>query len=276
MNDRDARAVVELHALLCQREGAGDEGLRCHDGGERRNHDERIQEGTRRQEVERVLDGVGDAEHQRALPEIVEEERGEDDHEPDEANGGAAEVPHVRVQRFRPGHGKHNRAEHQKARSAVIEEEPSTVPWVQRTQNRWLANDLEGAQRRDCREPYEHDRTEDAAHPRGPVLLEEEQQEEDEKRGGQYVGSECRRGDLETLSGAEHGDGRGDDTVAVEQGGAEKSQRDDEAATALLSQQGEQRHDTALAVIVQTLNETEVLEDLDTDYRPADEQESAG
>ena len=73
MNDRDARPVVELHALLCQREGGGDESLRSHDGRERRDHDERIQEGARCQEVERVLDGVGDAQHQRTLAEIVEE-----------------------------------------------------------------------------------------------------------------------------------------------------------------------------------------------------------
>src|SRR5256885_10654857 len=49
--------------------------------------------------------------------------RREHDPEPGQADGCAAEVPHVRVQRFRPGHGEYDRAEHKKAADAVLQEE---------------------------------------------------------------------------------------------------------------------------------------------------------
>ena len=266
---------MKLHALLRQRERAGDEGLRGDDGGERRDRDDGIEKGTRRQEVERVLDGVGNAQHQGALPEIVEQERGKDKGEPGEADGSATEVPHVRVQRFRPGHDEHDRAEHQKAGSPVIEEELDTVPRAQRAQNRGPANDLEDAERRDRPEPREHDRTEDAAHPRRPVLLKEKEQEEDEQRGRKHVGLKRRCGDLETFSGAEHGDCRRDDTVTVQQGGAEEPQRGQQATSPPLSQQGEQRYDAAFAAIVQTHDEGDVLDAHDEDQRPDDEREHA-
>ena len=174
-------------------------------------------------------------------------------------------MPHVRVQRFRPGHDEHDRAEHQKAGRAVIEEEPETVPRAQRAQNRGPANDLEDAERRDRPEPREHDRTEDAAHPRRPVLLKEKEQEEDEQRGRKHVGLKRRCGDLETFSGAEHGDCRRDDAVTVQQGGAEEPQRGQQATSPPLSQQGEQRYDAAFAAIVQTHDEGDVLDAHDED-----------
>ena len=138
-------------------------------------------------------------------------------------------MAHVGVERFGAGHGEHDRAQHQEPGESVIEQEANAVPRVQRAQDGWLAADLEDPERRDRPEPHEHDRAEDAAQPRGAVLLEEEQQEEDEQGGRKHVRFERRGRDLETLGGAEHGDGRCDDAVAIEQGGAEQPQPDEQA-----------------------------------------------
>ena len=174
-------------------------------------------------------------------------------------------MPHVGVQRFRSCHGEHDRAEHKKAADAVLQEEPNAVPRIQREQNRRLANDLAGPERRDRPEPHKHDRAEDAAHPRRPVLLDEKQQEEDEQGGRKHVGFERRCGDLETFGGAEHGDCRRDDAVAVQEGRAEEPQREEHTPAPLLAQQGEQGHDAAFAVVVQAHDDDDVLHADDQD-----------
>ena len=113
VDDRHAGAQPELHALLGQREGARDQGLR----GDHRRHggerDQRVEERAGRQLVEGVLDGSRLAEHEGPLAEVVEEERGQHAPKPDEPDRPSPEVSHVRVERLRAGHGEDHRAEHE-------------------------------------------------------------------------------------------------------------------------------------------------------------------
>src|SRR5579863_2851793 len=87
-----------------------------------------------------------------------------------------------------------------------------------------------------------------------------------------------RRVHLDALDRAQHGDGRGDDAVAVEQRGAH--QADDHhygvppaLPGALRADQRQQCEDAALAVIVGTHDEDRVLDRDDDDQRPEDQRD---
>jgi hypothetical protein len=62
--------------------------------------------------------------------------------EPGEANGPAAEVAQVRVERLRAGHGEHDPAAHEEGGHAMIGEEHDAVPRAQRQQDRGPPDDL--------------------------------------------------------------------------------------------------------------------------------------
>src|SRR2546426_1141014 len=79
--DRDARPVAELHRLLRERKGPGDERLRRDDGRERRDDHERVLRPPLDHAVEGVLH-LAPREKEGALPEIVEEQRRKDDRVP--------------------------------------------------------------------------------------------------------------------------------------------------------------------------------------------------
>ena len=270
VNDCDTRAVMQLHRLLGQRERAGDQGLRGDHGGEGGDCDERIEKVARRQEIERVVDRVRNTQHERALSEVVEQQRGEHQPEPHQADRASAEVPHVSVQSLGPRHGEHDRAQHEEAGETVLEEERHAVPGIQREQDGGVPDDLAGAEHPDQHEPHEHDRPEHGADRCRPVPLEEEQQKQGQQRGGNDVARELRSGDRQALDGTEHGDGRRDDAVAIEQRRAKESERDEDTSTSPLQQQREEGEDAALAVIIQTHDEHDVLDADDQDQRPDD------
>ena len=127
VDDRDARKEAELHRLLRQRERARDERLRRDDGRDRREDDHRVEERRRHQRVEGTLDrelaGRGAEtrrartarQQQRALPEVVEEQRREDDAVPGEADRPRAEMAHVGVERLAAGDAEDDRAEDEEA-----------------------------------------------------------------------------------------------------------------------------------------------------------------
>ena len=132
------------------------------------------------------------------------------------------------------------------------------------------------AERRDRDEPGEHQRAERRAHARRPEALHHEQREEDDAA---VIGTTKwpSAGVLtsQPLHGAQHGDRRRDDAVAVEQRGAEETERDEHQpplavldALAVLKQQGEQGENAPLAPIVRAQDEDDVLDADDEDERP--------
>ena len=76
----------------------------------------------------------------------------------------------------------------------------------------------------DHQEPSDHDRPEQSADTVRAVLLDREDANDDRHGDRDHVGLEQRRGHLEALDRAEHGDRRRDHAVAVEQSGAEDAQ----------------------------------------------------
>ena len=74
-------------------------------------------------------------------------------------------------------------------------------------------------------EPDDHDGTEQPSHPVGAVPLNQKQSDQDHDGDRHDVRLEQRRGDFQTLDRAEHGDGRRDHAVAVEQRRPEDAER---------------------------------------------------
>ena len=91
-----------------------------------------------------------------------------------------------------------------------------------------------------------------------------------------------RMNDLHTFDGAEHRDRRRDDSIAVEQRRAEKTEGDQEypaptirRATLLLKQQREERENPALAAVVRTHDEDDVLHAHHDDEQPYNQRQHA-
>ena len=69
--------------------------------------------------------------------------------------------------------------------------------------------------------PDQHDGAEDAPDFSGSPALNREQQCDEGDRNGEDVGIEEIGGQRQSLDGAEHGNGRGDNAIAVEKGHAD-------------------------------------------------------
>ena len=109
----------------------------------------------------------------------------------------------------------------------VNREEGHGVARVQGRQNLGPPEYLGQAQGRDGGEPEQHDDAEDLADALGSLALEEKQAEDDAAGNGQHKGFGSAGGYIEPLHRREHRDNRGDDAVAIEQGGAEDPQYDE-------------------------------------------------
>jgi hypothetical protein len=216
VNYGHTRQVAEADALLGEREHARDEGLRRDDSRRGREADQGVEETARGQEIEGVRDRLRLREHEGALAEVVEQQGGEREPEPGEADRPAAEMAEVGVERLGAGDSQHHAAQHEKRRPAVLPEELHGVPRIERREDRWVPGDLDGPEHADGDEPNQHDRSEDSADPRGAITLDPEEQEQHHERRGQHVRRKTRGRDLQALGRAQHGDRRGDDPVAVE------------------------------------------------------------
>jgi hypothetical protein len=218
---------------------------------------------------------------QGALPEVAQDQRREHGDEPHQADRCSAEVAEVSVERLGAGHGEHDGAQDQEACRAVAGQEAHAVPRIDGRQNLRRLGDLHHAEHRDRREPHEHDRSEDGSDAGRAPALKHEEREENEERGGHDVRLEPRAGDLQALGRAQDRDGRRDDTVTVEQRGAEEPEEHHEGAWRLATRtpcaldQREKREDAALASIVEPHDEGDVLHADDEDQRPHDQREDA-
>jgi len=267
VDNREARTVAELHALLREGKGAGNESLRRHDRRERRHRHDGIQEDIRRQPVERVLDGAGQAQKQRALAEVVQQQCRQDHTEPHESDGPASEVAHVRVEGLGARDGQHHRSQDDEAPQAMRQKESDGVPRTEREEDVGPTDDLHQPEGGDGDEPHDHDGTEDAAHARRAVLLKAEEQDQDHECHRNHEVGEGGRRHLDPLDRAQDRDGRRDHPIAVEERRAEQSQANERGADGALAlqpadaqDQGEQREDAAFTVVVESHHEDDVFD----------------
>ncbi len=226
--DEHARAEPELDGLARQGKRSGDDGLGRDDGRGGGQSDQGVDRPRGRQPEEGVLLSRGIQEEHGALPEVVQEEAGEDEDEPGEPDGPLAEVAHVRVEGLAARLHEKDGPQGEEGVQPVLEEEVERVNRVQPGEDPGLLEDAVEPQPADDEEPHGHDGAEEGPDPRRPPALEEEQGDEEDHGDGHHVGLEEGRGDLQPLHRAHDRDGGRDDAVPVEEGGAEEAE-DDEA-----------------------------------------------
>ena len=224
-------------------------------------------------------------QEQGALTEVAQDQRGEGQEIPRKTDRASAEVTHVRVQRLDPGEAEDHRAEHDDSVPSVADEEAHGPARVQRGQDRGaVRRQAPDADRGDRDEPGGDDGPEHRSQTAGSESLDREQGDEDHQRERKNEGMQHRLGHLEPFDRAEYRDRRRDDAVAVEQCGADESNREHEPNGAPLRScrlgigparaecQGEQREDAAFPIVVGPHDDRDVLDAHHHDQRPDEER----
>ena len=289
--DLDAWAVAEVDGLLGEGERAGDQGLGGDDGGHRRQEHEGEERPGWCHPEERLVEVLAAVlEDLGALSEVVEQQGRQDDAEPTEHDRPSAEVAHVGVERLAAGDHEEERAHGQKALPRVGLKVPNTPDRIQRLQYLRGLHDVVGAEDGKCHEPDDHDRSEHLADPTGAPALHGEDADDDGHGNRDDVGGERVAVDLQALDGREHRDRRGDHAVAVQQGGTEEAEEQQEArpdrglcgdaasrfvVVRLVGQERSEGEDSAFAVVVGAHHEEQVLDADDDDERPEHDGERA-
>ena len=95
-----------------------------------------------------------------ALAEIREGESGESREIPGPADGAAAEVSHVGVERLGAGDGENHGSEEGGGVARMPHQQSQAVKRIQRAQDRRFLHEVPGAEQTDHGEPHHHDRAE--------------------------------------------------------------------------------------------------------------------
>ncbi len=280
VQDAGARADAQQGRLLGHREGGRDRRLR---GDHRRHggdHDQGIERPVRRQLEERVGRGGGIGQQQRALAVVVGEQGREHHDQPGDADGIAAEMADVGVERLRTGERQRDRAQRHEGAGLVLHGEGEGMIGRQRHQHLGMLHDLARAQQEQDGEPDQHDRPEQMADAAGAVVLHGEQADQHGHGDRQDHRLEGGRRHVQALDGAQHRDGGRQQAVAVEQGGAQHAQDHVDVAPALgdaglARYQRHQRQHAALAVIVGAHDHNDVFQGDDDQQRPGDQRQHA-
>src|SRR4029078_10028616 len=145
-------------------------------------------------------------------------------------------------------------------------------------EHRGIVRNPSQPQQRDRTEPHDHDRPEDPPYSRRTVTLEDEQHDENDDRDDPDHVIQRRGSNLQSFHRAQHGDGWGDHSIAIQQGGSEQSERNKyPPAVAFLPRpdQRQKRENPALAAGVGLHDAHDVLEGDDEIEGPEDERENA-
>ena len=161
MTDLDPWKKPELHRLAGQRIGARNHRLARDDRRRGREADKGQQQRFRNQQEKRIDDGGRIGEHERALSKIVEQERRQYQKEPCGLNWFASKMPEIRIERFRPGHDEKHRAKRDQAHPLVVEEKHERIVGIDGRKDRWIIEDVYGADDRHHQEPQQCDRPEE-------------------------------------------------------------------------------------------------------------------
>ncbi len=163
---------------------------------------------------------------------------------------------------------------------AVADEEADPVPRRHRREHLRVAHDPGEAEGGDHHEPQHHGRPEHRPDPRRASLLDQEQRDENTERDRHHERTEDRGRHLQPLDRAEDRDHRRDHAVGEQQRGSEQPEENEPAPAAPATvairrrrDQGDQRHDPALAPVVGAHHEHQVLEDHDQGERPEDQRQ---
>ena len=131
-----------MDRLARQREGAGDHRLAGDDRRHGGENDDRQQRPFREHQEEGIGHGFRMLQNKRALPEIVERQRRKDQAEPGPLDRLAAEMAEVGVKRFRARHRQEDRAEHDDADKAGVEQEVDRIPGIEGREDAEVVTDM--------------------------------------------------------------------------------------------------------------------------------------
>ena len=170
-------------------------------------------------------------------------------------------MAHVRVQRLGTGHAQKYTPQHQESLVTVAQQVAHAEQRIEAGENHRVPGNSPDSQHADGQKPKRHDRAEGAPDPRSSHGLYREQQQQDDHRGRQYVSTQRRYRDVQSLERRQHRNRRRDGAITVDERGTEQPDRDDERPLVLLDRQ--QRHEgenAALAVVVDAHGDADVLD----------------
>ncbi len=263
--DIEPGAVAQLHRLHGQREGAGDDRLGSdHRGGGGEDHQRAAGPSSAPNGRRGWPQPPGCSSEQRALAEVVEQQRRQHDREPGDPDRAGAEVSHVGIERLAAGHHQEHRPENQNAAPAVAQEIADGIEGIGRGENRRMEDDLVQAEQGQNQEPHQRHRSEKGPDAGGPPALQNEESDNDDDGKRNHVRIEQGSHDPQTLDGAQNRDGRGDHAVAVQQGGAEQAEDDEQPAPPFgggphRGHKRRQGEDASFSLVVRHQNENQVF-----------------
>ena len=143
-----------------------------------------------------------------------------------------------------------------------------------------MGQDLRHTQHRDAEKPDHRNRPKELANARGAALLHKEQPKQDDQRQRNHILFEGGRYHFQAFDCRQHGDRRRNDAVAVKQAGTEDADQQQHMAQPRLildrlRGQRQHGHQAALAVVVGTQDERDVLDRDDDRQGPEEDRQDA-
>ena len=278
--DLQARQVAQLDHLFGDREGAGNQCLRGNhrcQGGQRH---QRQQRPVRRHHEEGILHRLRVRQQQRALTEVVQDQGRHDHQKPRQPDRLLAKVPQVGIQGLGPCHTQHHRAQDDEGRARLVHDEAHRIVGADGPQHGGVLDDVADTQHPQHQKPQQGDRPEELADAGSAPLLHHKQQEQDHQGDRDHVFAEMRGHDLHALHRRQHGNRRGDDTIAIKEAGAEDAQQQQHLAQFglvfhRLGCQRQHRHQAAFAVVVGAQHQQHVFDRDDDRQRPDKDRQDA-
>jgi hypothetical protein len=214
------------------------------------------------------------------VSEVVEHQSRQHQQVPGQADWQPAEMAHVGVECFSPGHRQHHRTQSEKGDHAIFQHEGHRVMGAESPQNMRCSGDVLDAKHSQRGEPDGHDGAEQYADPGRAMPLDHEQHGQDRYGQRDHHMVQLRCGNLEPFHRGQYGDGRRDHAVAVEQGGREDPEHADQRhdpgpSGCAASQQRQERQAAAFTLVVGAHDDDDVLDRHDEHHRPEDQRQHA-
>ena len=211
---------AELNGLPRQRECAGNDGLTGDHRCKRREDQHRDQHELRVETVERILDGVRIVHDERTLAEIIEDQRRHHEIEPRHRDRPASEVAEVGIKRFGARTGEKHETHYRQSEHAMRVDEFDSIKRIESQKNVQVVGDMHQSAERQDSEPDCHDGAEKLRDSRRAVRLHPEKARQHDERC-RYDGDLKLWGDeLQAFDSRQHGDGRRNNSIAIEEGRA--------------------------------------------------------
>ncbi len=186
-------------------------------------------------------------------------------------------MAHVGVKRLGPGHRQKDRAKHDHAKRAVMQQEVQRMHGVQRCQHLGRLHHPVNPARRHDQKPDQHDRAEKTGDRLGPAVLDQKQQEDDGNGRWHDEAVKAGRDQLQPLKRRQHRNGGRDRRIAVKQrrpDHADDQHRKVRPAHGALHQR-QQRQGAALALVVGAQQDQDVFHRHHQHQRPDDQRQDA-